>query len=244
MKVVIFGSNSAIARSVCQEILKKNPGTDFYLFGRDYDAMFVFKDELQKNSAGNCEIFKVNFAESQVDSSTLDYVYSKDIDITILSYGVLGDEELLRNDFGMLKEFININLTSKLIVLSQIFQKIQNFKDSTLVVISSVAGDRGRKSNYIYGSMNAALTEFSSGMRAKLSSKNINVLTVKPGLISTPMTENFKKSMLWSSPEIIAPIIYRAIVKKKSVIYVPRFWGLIMRVILLVPEKIFKKINF
>jgi decaprenylphospho-beta-D-erythro-pentofuranosid-2-ulose 2-reductase len=244
MKVVSFGSNSAIARSVCLEILKENPGSEFYLFGRNYDAMLAFKDNLQKNSAGNCEIFEVNFVDSQIEKSTLDYIYDKSIDITILSYGVLGDENMLRSDFDMLREFIYLNLTSKLILLSQVSQKIEKFRDSTLVVISSVAGDRGRRSNYIYGSMNAALTEFLSGLRAKLSSKNINVLTVKPGLISTPMTKNFKKSILWSSPEKIAPIIYKAILKKRSVIYVPRFWGLIMRVILLIPEKIFKKINF
>lgn len=244
MKVTVFGANSAIAQAICFEILKNNQGSRFTLFGRNEESLKLFKEELLSCSATDVEIFINDFVNSNLDESILEKTYNKNIDITILSYGDLGEEELLKKDQGNLRNFIDLNLTSKFIILNYLSNKANLNKNNSIVVISSVAGDRGRRSNYIYGSMNAALTQFTSGMRSFLHQKNVHVLTVKPGFIITPMTKKFRKSFLWSKPEKIAPSIYNAITKKKEVIYAPKFWHLIMLIIKVIPEKIFKKINF
>ena len=106
-----------------------------------------------------------------------------------------------------------------------------------------MAGDRGRSSNYVYGSAKAMVTTFLSGLRQRLSKLDISVVNIKPAFIDTPMTKNFKKNFLWSTPEKIAPKIVRAIASNKSEIYVPSFWKLIMMVIKYIPDFIYKKIR-
>lgn len=112
------------------------------------------------------------------------------------------------------------------------------------MVISSVAGDRGRQSNYVYGSAKAAVTAFMSGLRQRLTKSNINVLTIKPGFVDTPMTASItNKSPLWAKPDQIAVGIVHAIDKRRSVVYLPWIWSLIMLVIKHLPEPIFRKLK-
>ncbi len=113
----------------------------------------------------------------------------------------------------------------------------------TLAVISSVAGDRGRQSNYIYGAAKGGLTVFLQGLRNRLAPKGIHVLTIKPGFVDTPMTKDFKKGFLWVKPEAVARSIVKAVNKKRDVVYAPWFWRYIMLIIRLIPERIFKKMT-
>jgi short-subunit dehydrogenase len=106
-----------------------------------------------------------------------------------------------------------------------------------------VAGDRGRYSNFVYGSAKAGLTAYLSGLRARLLDDGVNVLTIKPGLVDTPMTAEFDKSPIWASPEKVAKDIDKAIANRRSVIYSPWFWRPIMLVIRLIPDFIFKKLK-
>jgi short-subunit dehydrogenase len=110
-------------------------------------------------------------------------------------------------------------------------------------VISSVSGDRGRQSNYIYATAKGALTIFLQGLRNRLQSANVCVLTIKPGFVDTPMTANFKKGALWAKPEAIARGIERAIENRKNTVYLPGFWWLIMMIIRHIPEPIFKRMK-
>ena len=112
----------------------------------------------------------------------------------------------------------------------------------TLAVIGSVAGDRGRKSNYCYGAAKGAVDSFLSGLRAELLSSNVNVLNIKPGFVDTPMTSEFKKGFLWRSADFVAGDIDKAVVKGKSVVYTPWFWRFIMLIIKCIPEVIFKRL--
>jgi short-subunit dehydrogenase len=110
-------------------------------------------------------------------------------------------------------------------------------------VISSGAGDRGRASNYLYGSAKAAVSAFTSGLRQRLSREGVNVLTIKPGFVDTPMTSEFKKGPLWASPDTVAAGILRAIANGRSVAYLPWFWFGIMAVIKSIPEFVFRRIK-
>jgi decaprenylphospho-beta-D-erythro-pentofuranosid-2-ulose 2-reductase len=112
-----------------------------------------------------------------------------------------------------------------------------------IAVISSVAGDRGRQSNYVYGTAKGALSIFLQGLRNRLGKTGVQVLTIKPGFVDSPMTKDFDKGLLWVKPAMIAQGILRAIEKKKEVVYLPFFWRYIMLIIKMIPEKIFKRLT-
>ena len=113
----------------------------------------------------------------------------------------------------------------------------------TLAVISSVAGDRGRAGNYVYGSAKAAVSAYASGLRQRFRGGAVNVLTIKPGFVDTPMTRDFRKGPLWAAPERVAHGIVRAIDRRRSVAYLPWFWWPVMRVITHLPEFVFRRIG-
>ena len=116
-------------------------------------------------------------------------------------------------------------------------------KDGCIAVISSVAGDRGRQSNYLYGSAKGAVSIFLQGLRNRLSKSNVHILTIKPGLVDSPMTAHLPKNFLYSKPAVIANGIYSAIENKKDIVYLPKFWWLILTILKLIPESIFKKLS-
>ena len=133
------------------------------------------------------------------------------------------------------------NALSTISLLTIIANRFEANKDGTIAVISSVAGDRGRASNYVYGSAKACLNVYLQGLRHRLSGSGVNVLTVKPGFVDTPMTETFEKGPLWASPEQVAWDIRRAIARRRTVIYTPWFWRWIMLIIRLVPTPVFHR---
>jgi len=112
----------------------------------------------------------------------------------------------------------------------------------SIAVISSVAGDRGRQSNYVYGSAKAMVTTFTSGLRQRLYAKGVSVITIKPGFVDTPMTAAFKKGPLWAKPEHVAAAIV-ATERGAGEYYLPRFWWAIMMIIKNIPELVFKRLS-
>jgi len=138
---------------------------------------------------------------------------------------------------------IQTNALSTISLLTLIANRFEAKKDGTICVISSVAGDRGRGSNYVYGSAKAMITAFSSGLRQRLHKSNVAVVTIKPGFVDTPMTVDFSKNLLWSKPNVVATKIVRAIDVKKTEVYVPSFWWAIMLIIKVIPNRIFRKLK-
>jgi short-subunit dehydrogenase len=120
---------------------------------------------------------------------------------------------------------------------------MQSAKHGSIAVISSVAGDRGRASNYLYGAAKAAVSAFLSGLRQRLHGDGVNVLTIKPGFVDTPMTRDFKKGPLWAKPGAVARGIVQAIDKRKAIAYLPWFWWGIMLIIKHVPEFVFRRVK-
>ena len=131
-------------------------------------------------------------------------------------------------------------MVSFLTPVANYFEKLQK---GTIAVGSSVAGDRGRQSNYLYGTAKGAKTIFLQGLRNRLTKSGVQVLTIKPGFVDTPMTAHIEKGPLFVDPEVIAQGIMKAIKNKRDVVYLPFFWRWIMLIIKLIPEKIFKRLS-
>lgn len=158
--------------------------------------------------------------------------------------GCLGDQQKAEQDFTETKKIIDANFTGCVSILNIIAGNFEKRKAGFIIGISSVAGDRGRQSNYIYGSAKAGFSAYLSGLRNRLSRSGVPVLTVKPGFVNTKMTEGMNlPPLLTAEPEGVATDIYNAWEKGKDVIYTKWFWRYLMLIIRNIPEKIFKKMK-
>ena len=146
-------------------------------------------------------------------------------------------------DYAYTEQALRTNFLSVVSLLTPIANQLEKQHYGCIAVISSVAGDRGRQSNYVYGAAKGALTIFLQGLRNRLQAANVCVLTIKPGFVDTPMTADLKKGALWAKPESVAKGIYRAIKRRKNSVYLPWFWWPIMMVIRHIPEPIFKRLK-
>lgn len=165
------------------------------------------------------------------------------VDTVLIAHGTLSDQAACQLSVELTMREIRTNALSVIALLTHIANRFEQQKDGTIAVISSVAGDRGRQSNYVYGSAKAMVTTYTSGLRQRLFKSGVSVVTIKPGFVDTPMTANFKKGMLWVSPSKIAVITVRACDSKNGEFYVPFFWYLILSLIKTIPEIIFKRIK-
>ncbi len=165
-------------------------------------------------------------------------------EVAVIAFGMLPNEEEARNDFPQIENLITVNFTAAAMLAEGLTSKFAHRKHGTLIAISSVAGERGRAGNYIYGSTKAALTAWLSGLRARMLRQNIHVMTVLPGFIRTKMTSGMPfPGILTSLPDAVANSIYSGYLKKKNVLYAPWYWRWIMMIIRLIPETVFKRMK-
>jgi short-subunit dehydrogenase len=165
------------------------------------------------------------------------------VDIVLIAHGTLSNQKTCESHPEETLNEIQTNALSTVSLLTLIANRFEKKRDGTICVISSVAGDKGRASNYVYGSAKAMVTAFTSGLRQRLHKSNVAVVTIKPGYVDTPMTEKFEKGIFWASPETIAVKILSAIKEKKAEVYAPAYWRVIMLIIRLIPEFIFKRMK-
>ncbi|NLF25447.1 MAG: SDR family NAD(P)-dependent oxidoreductase, partial [Deltaproteobacteria bacterium] len=162
-------------------------------------------------------------------------------DTVLVAYGSLPDQQACQADYSSAEQAFKVNFLSVVSLLTFVANVFEAKRCGTIAVISSVAGDRGRQSNYIYGTAKGALSIFLQGLRNRLHAAGVTVVTIKPGFVNTPMTAGLAKGALFVGPEVIARGIFKAIDKSKDVVYLPWFWFLIMALIKAVPEFIFKR---
>ena len=166
------------------------------------------------------------------------------LDTLMIAAGLLPEQGRVSAEAELLRETLEINVAVPMMVLEEAALLFEQQGHGQIVAIGSVAGDRGRATNYAYGAAKGALEIFLSGLRQRLHKHGVQVLLVKPGFVDTPMTAAFKKGLLWASPERVARDIDRAMAKGKSVIYTPWWWRWIMLVIRLIPEALFVRLRF
>lgn len=167
--------------------------------------------------------------------------------VALVAYGSLSDSARAERDAAYLAQELHANFVSAALWAQALAERMasENAAGGTIAVISSVAGDRGRGSNHVYGAAKAGLTAFCSGLRARMAARRVHVVTVKPGFIDSPMTAHItKKGALWATPEAVAAGILSAIDHKRDVVYLPGFWRFIMLIVKHVPEGIFKRLKF
>lgn len=249
--IIILGATSAISQAVAKQMLTED--VCFHLVARNKDKLDIVANDLIARGCSNVICYQLDFNDLNAHTQFVNTISENVnfIDILFICYGVMNSQHDCETDVVKSIEQLNSNFTSTvslLVLFSQVMSRQCIGPDSeqdsrTIAVVSSVAGDRGRKSNYIYGSAKSGLTTFLEGLRYKLYAKGINVLTIKPGLVDSPMTAGMDKGALWTSTDQVAKYIVKGIENKKSVIYVPPFWFFIMAIIKLIPAFIFRKLN-
>lgn len=241
--VLLVGATSSIARALASEMAQE--GISLHLAARD-------ELELQRIAQDLTIRYQINVSLSVFDaenyiqhSQLIDEVIENlgSFDGAILSLGELGNQQEAENDFDKAQRIIHSNYTGAASVLTHIANHLEKQHEGFIVGISSVAGDRGRQSNYIYGSAKGGLSLFLQGLRNRLVKSNVHVMTVKPGFVDTKMTFGMSGLFLVASPQDIAKGIIKALEKKKNIVYLPFFWWGIMTIIKFIPESIFKKMK-
>ncbi len=241
--IVIIGATSAIAKAVARQLANSN--THLFLVARDEQKLEQLSGDLQARSNGQVTTMLQDIAE--LDSQLIVDRAAEaltSIDLLLVAHGTLPDQKAIENDpDACLAEIHNNGLS--VVSICTVFARVMESQGAgTIAVISSVAGDRGRQSNYVYGAAKALVSTYLQGLRNRLSSKGVHVLTIKPGFVNTPMTAHIEnKGALWAEPQKVAEDIVKAIKKKKNIIYTPFFWRYIMLIIKSVPEFIFKKLS-
>lgn len=240
---MIIGAGSAIAEAAAR--LWAAQGHSLYLLGRDEERLSAMAADLKIRGAAVAKHGALDMNEFARHASAIDAAATAldGLDTVLIAHGTLGDQKKCEQDFAATLQELNTNAISVMSLLTLLANRFEAQKRGTLAVIGSVAGDRGRQSNYVYGTAKGAVAIFLQGLRNRLHPAGVQVLTIKPGFVDTPMTASFKKGALWATPEAVAADILAAIEKRRDVIYTPWFWFGIMTLIKLVPERIFKKLK-
>ncbi|QDI04683.1 SDR family oxidoreductase [Xanthomonas cerealis pv. cerealis] len=239
-RVLIIGATSAIAEATARRYAAR--GAAIHLLGRQAARLEAIAADLSVRGAkSSVGVLDVN--DGAQHGAVLDAAWSAlgGVDVVLIAHGTLPDQAACDASVALsLREFAT-NGTSTIALCAALAPRLA--AGATLAVISSVAGDRGRASNYLYGSAKAAVSAYLSGLGQRLRPAGINVLTIKPGFVDTPMTAAFKKGALWAKPDQIAQGIVRAVDRRRAVAYLPGFWWAIMFIITFIPEFVFRRIK-
>ena len=239
--VLIIGAKSDIAKAVAEKYAEN--GYNLYLAGRQINELISFANHLNVKTNNNIECLELDILDYASHTNFYNTLTPKPLGVISL-VGYLGEQNLAEQDFTKTQKIIDTNYSGIVSLLNIVANDFIERNSGFIIGVSSVAGDRGRKKNYLYGSAKAAFSTYLSGLRNKLNAHNIQVLTVKPGFVATKMTQGMDlPKKLTTQPKNVANDIYNAQQKGKDVIYSKRLWWLIMIIIKIIPERIFKKLN-
>jgi decaprenylphospho-beta-D-erythro-pentofuranosid-2-ulose 2-reductase len=241
--MMIIGATSAIAHETAKCFAKE--GTEFFLVARSPQKLADIGDDLKVRGAQRIETYVLDVTELERHQEMIETAITTldGLDMVLIAHGTLGDQQKCQRSVAeTLKEF-STNCTSVISLLTILADYFEQQKRGCIAVISSVAGDRGRQSNYVYGATKGAISVFLQGLRNRLSKSGVAVVTVKPGLIDTPMTAEVKKGLLAGNAKGVGEGIYRAMKGRKEVVYLPWFWRPIMMIVRAIPEPVFKRLS-
>lgn len=243
-KVLIVGATSAIAEATARLLATR--GDRVHLAGRKVERIQAIAADLIHRGAERVGWTRFDAKDMCTQPAKLIDSASKDmegLDLVLIAHGTLPDQAACAASVAASLEEFQTNALSVIAIATEVANRFAAQGSGTLAVIGSVAGDRGRQSNYVYGAAKGAVSIFLQGLRNRLHKSGVQVLTIKPGFVDTPMTKDFKKGPLWATPEQVAAGIVSAIDRKKDEVYLPGFWRLIMFIIRHLPERMFKRLS-
>jgi decaprenylphospho-beta-D-erythro-pentofuranosid-2-ulose 2-reductase len=234
---LVIGATSSLAHSLCRQLAAS--GYRLVLAARDERELEIRAGDLSTRYNISCTPLHVDLLEKNFSATQL-IERAGHFDTLIFAAGDMGSSE--QDDLSNLAHVAQINYVVPSQILSVAAEAMKDAGGGTIVVICSVAGDRGRAGNYEYGAAKAALATFASGLRNRYARRGVHVMTVKPGFTDTPMTWGMH-SPLMAGRDTVAHALIAAMENKKDVVYIPRYWQLIMFIICMIPERIFKKLK-
>jgi NAD(P)-dependent dehydrogenase (short-subunit alcohol dehydrogenase family) len=244
--VVVIGAGSGIARALCQRLAARK--CRLVLAGRNVEDLSALAADLRIRHEAAVDVERFDALEFGSQSEFADRcreLCQGRIDVVVVCYGLLPEPAGAAASPESIQRTIDVNFTSVALLLEKFATMMESQRGGCLAAISSVAGDRGRQSNYIYGAAKAGLSTFLDGLRNRMFRVGVHVLSIKPGFVDTPMTlgKINPRSPLVASPDRVARDIDRALLRRENVLYTPWFWWPIMKVIGLIPEPIFKRLG-
>jgi decaprenylphospho-beta-D-erythro-pentofuranosid-2-ulose 2-reductase len=245
LKVIILGATSAIAEATAR--LYAAEGAELLLVGRQAERLAAIADDLRLRGAARAD----TAVRDLLDTGDAAVVFASfvetlgGVDHALLAYGILGDQKSAERDLWAAEKNFRVNFTSAAAWALAAAEVLEQQGQGSLVVLGSVAGDRGRRANYVYGAAKAGLATLVEGIAHRFAAKGPRAVIVKPGPVITPMTEGFasRKGLMWATPEAVAVIVRRAADRGSSVVYAPWFWRWIMLVIRFLPAPIFNRLD-
>ena len=239
--LLIIGAKSDIAIAIAREYTKH--GYDLYLAARDANSLEEFAKDISTRTQRTVKLIEFDVLDYDNHQTFYDQLEEKPLGV-ISAVGYLGEQEKAQSSFSEAEKIIDTNYTGVMNLLNIIANDFEKRRSGFIVGISSVAGDRGRKSNYFYGAAKAAFSTYLSGLRNRLCESQVHVLTVKPGFVATKMTEDMDlPEKLTAHPEEVAKDIYKSQQKGKNVLYTKWVWRWVMLIIRNIPEFLFKKMS-
>jgi short-subunit dehydrogenase len=242
-RILVLGATSGIAQACIR--LWAHRGNHLFLVARNADRLAAVAAEARTRGASYVGTAVADLDQTQHHADLLAHAINSlaGLDIAFLALGVLGDQSKAERSFPDAAQIIHTNYTAPASLLTWLANYCAQRHAGTLAVLSSVAGERGRKSNYVYGSSKAGLTAFVDGLRNRIDREGIHVITIKPGPVKTTMTEGMKGHERFADVNQVAASIVKSIDRGQDIVYVPGKWRLIMAVIRAIPERLFKKMN-
>jgi short-subunit dehydrogenase len=237
------GAGSAIAEATARVFAER--GDAVFLVARKTDVLAAIASDLRVRGAGIVEFETMDACDLSAHEPMLARAEQAlgGLDTVLIAYGTLSDQKACEQSVDLTLDELHTNGVSVAALLTRIATRFEARRTGAIAVISSVAGDRGRQSNYVYGSAKALVTAFVSGLRQRLYKSGVTVITIKPGFVDTPMTASFRKGLLWAKPAQVAAGIVRAIDRSAAVVYLPNFWRPIMLIIRSIPESVFVRLK-
>ena len=242
-RVVVFGATSAIAQAVARRLAAR--GARLHLVGRDPEKLEAVRADLAARGAAAVTTSIADLDQLARHRALVDEAERAlgTIEAALVAQGTLSHQGECEADFDRTAAEWLTNFIAPACLAAELANRMEARGAGTIAVIGSVAGDRGRRTNYVYGTAKGALAIFLQGLRGRLYAKGVKVVTLKPGFVDTPMTAAFRKGLLWASPDQVAAGIVRAMERGTPEVYLPWFWRPIMFILRHVPERIFVKLK-
>ncbi len=241
--IAVFGATSAIASAFCR--LAAARGAVMHLVGRDATALQSLAADLEQRGAERVSTAPADLCETERHSRLVAEVWQalRHPDLVLLAHGSLGSQARCQQDWTTQRDMLNINLISHLSLLTRLAERFEDQRSGCLAAIGSVAGDRGRASNYVYGAAKAGLSCYLGGLQQRLAPAAVRVVDLRLGRVDTPMTSEFDKGLLWSTPERIARSMHRVLRHRSGTVYLPGYWRPLMALIRALPNALVRRLG-